>query len=365
MPSHAERRARPPARRPRTRLRAICLAAAACGAIGSLYAAFGTLIIGPQAARALDTAIVFGHPRNSAGARRVRALASTDLPTFARFVPHAPFLGNQSVLLGGIFPTPTAPLFSLLLRETDCSLTLNAIANVSSNGGTILARLPGAERQLRALASGSGSAAGAFVGGCGARTRVTQGAEVTYLGRIGDELLMAYPQPDGTLISLRATPTGRAIEAVTLATQAGATVVGADLNGDGIADLVTPWLTHAAGTGPAVLLGRADGSFASPLTYPVYQGGGSRFYAGAAVADLDGDGRPDILALNVTPGGGPARLVSLINQGGGTFAAGPTQDIAYVIGPRFALGDVDGDGRLDMLTSDGQLLLGTGGGAFG
>src|SRR5262245_20693895 len=60
----------------------------------------------------------------------------------------------------------------------------------------------------------------------------------------------------------------------------------ADINVDGKPDLVT--LTQFSGTG-SVLLGRGDGGFQLPINFPVdFQS------AGIAVGDFNGDGRPDV-----------------------------------------------------------------------
>lgn len=67
----------------------------------------------------------------------------------------------------------------------------------------------------------------------------------------------------------------------------------ADLNGDGRPDVVS-------GIGDFVLLGNGDGTFQSPFQLGA---GGS----GIAVGDLNGDGRPDLavggvaVLLNITP----------------------------------------------------------------
>ncbi len=66
----------------------------------------------------------------------------------------------------------------------------------------------------------------------------------------------------------------------------------ADVNGDGKPDLIA-----ANGTAPGsvgVLLGNGDGTFRPVVTYP---SGGNRA-SSVAVADVNGDGRPDLLALN-------------------------------------------------------------------
>ncbi|MEE8475081.1 MAG: VCBS repeat-containing protein, partial [Myxococcota bacterium] len=64
----------------------------------------------------------------------------------------------------------------------------------------------------------------------------------------------------------------------------------ADLDGDGVPDLVTANLVT---DDVSVLLGRGDGSFQAADTFAV-----GRLPAAAAVADFDGDGAPDLVIAN-------------------------------------------------------------------
>ena len=74
-------------------------------------------------------------------------------------------------------------------------------------------------------------------------------------------------------------------------------VVVADLTGDGIPDIIT---ANRPDNSVSVLLGNPDGSFQTKETYPTGQGPFS-----VAVADLTGDGIPDIVTANY--GGGRQR----------------------------------------------------------
>lgn len=160
-------------------------------------------------------------------------------------------------------------------------------------------------------------------------------------------------------------------------------VVVADVNGDNIPDII---VTNAPGSiyiGPAsgqilttkngndvtVLLGNGDGTFRGELSdgtgiaAPNYAVGGNPLYL--AVADVNGDGHPDIVVANSADND----VGVLLNSGTGTFSAqvvfgaGTTPDCV-------ALADVNGDGILDILVANSidnsvGVLLGKGNGAFG
>ena len=88
-------------------------------------------------------------------------------------------------------------------------------------------------------------------------------------------------------------------------------LVVADLNGDGKPDLA---VANLNGTTVSVLLNKGDGTFAARVDYPT----GAQPFSVAA-ADLNGDGKPDLAVANAGIGNG--RVSVLLNNGDGTFAA--------------------------------------------
>src|SRR5205823_4989631 len=116
-----------------------------------------------------------------------------------------------------------------------------------------------------------------------------------------------------------------------------------DVNGDGRPDLITAdqGPLSAPGGTVGVLLGNGDGSFQPQRPFPVGKG----LYA-VAVADANGDGRPDLVVAN-----GVNSVSVLLGQGDGTFATQRT--FAGGIGPTsVAVADVNGDGRPDLVTAN-------------
>jgi hypothetical protein len=138
-------------------------------------------------------------------------------------------------------------------------------------------------------------------------------------------------------------------------------VVLGDLNGDGDLDAVVGGASNANEV--AVLLGDGKGG----LHVAGSMSAGVLLYAWAiALGDLDGDGRLDLVT------GGSAVDVQL-GGGDGTFRALPTISLPGSVAS-VALADLNGDGRLDLATtmwwlapdhSAVEVLLGKGDGSFG
>jgi hypothetical protein len=135
-------------------------------------------------------------------------------------------------------------------------------------------------------------------------------------------------------------------------------VLPADLDGDGRIDLIVR-SNYSPSGGIFVLMGRGDGSFGPAVGY----GTGGATALGLALADLDGDGRLDILAAREDR----AAFSVLLGRGDGTFAAETAAPIAGDLPGDFAVADFDEDGRLDVAfdTAAGlRLSRGNGDGTF-
>jgi hypothetical protein len=135
----------------------------------------------------------------------------------------------------------------------------------------------------------------------------------------------------------------------------------ADVNGDGKPDLVA---VNKFGGSVYVALNQGHGIFGFAQTYHVPGGLLSPAPCEVAVGDFNGDGKPDIIVT-------APRLNSvsvLLNTGNGAFGTAQT----YAVGgtpTAVALGDLSGDGRLDIVTANSNgtvsVLPNTATGTFG
>jgi len=130
----------------------------------------------------------------------------------------------------------------------------------------------------------------------------------------------------------------------------------ADVNGDGKPDVVvvnecnsTPF---CSGDGlVAVLLGNGDGTFKTAVTYD----SGANGALSVAVADMNGDGKPDLVVTNCSTttncnNYGPGSVAVLLGNGDGTFQTA----VVYPTGGdpgSVAVGDLKGDGKLDVVVA--------------
>jgi hypothetical protein len=151
----------------------------------------------------------------------------------------------------------------------------------------------------------------------------------------------------------------------------------ADVNGDGNPDIVVvnACQTCSSNGTVGVLLGNGDGTFQAVVNYNA----GGYSPAAVAIADVNADGKPHIVVANLCAvyGGCPAggSVGVLLGNGDGTFQAPVTYASGSVDASSVAVADVNGDGKQDLLVSHQCLsggdchgtvavLLGNGDGTF-
>jgi hypothetical protein len=209
------------------------------------------------------------------------------------------------------------------------------------------------------LGNGDGTFQPAVTYSSGGQTNAMAVADVNRDGKpdivvVGDKVAVLLGNGDGTFQS-----------AVTysLGTEVGRSVAVADVNGDSKRDLL---LGSTCGSPQSncedlvgVLLGNGDGTFQPVVTY----NSGDGYQSSVAVADVSGDGKPDLLAANLDSG----TVGVLLGNGNGTFQPVATYDAGGPYSISITAGDVNGDGKSDLLvgTSAGvAVLLGNGDGTF-
>jgi len=122
-------------------------------------------------------------------------------------------------------------------------------------------------------------------------------------------------------------------------------VLVADLNHDGKPDLA---ITNQNYNTVSISLGNGDGTFAPAVDYPTSYGPSS-----VAIGDFNRDGNPDLVVANAAGpdnGSGGTTVSVLFGNGDGTFQA----PVSYPVGSEpfsIAVGDIDKDGKLDLIVT--------------
>jgi hypothetical protein len=142
----------------------------------------------------------------------------------------------------------------------------------------------------------------------------------------------------------------------------GVALATADLNGDGRLDLIT-LNGELAGT-LSVLLGNGDGTFQTPVQYSI-----GYAPSGIVAADFNGDGYLDLVFIN-DPDDTSKALSVMLGNGDGSFQppVNTTLDISEAFSST-SVGDFNRDGKLDVALaeypgSQVAVLLGNGDGSF-
>jgi hypothetical protein len=153
-----------------------------------------------------------------------------------------------------------------------------------------------------------------------------------------------------------------------------------DLNGDGRADLVLANQCQASGScsdgSVSVLLGKGDGTFQPPQNFP--SDGVFAFSVGAG--DWNGDGKTDLAIINQcqTNSSCVGIVTVLLGNGDGTFRVPPSYGSGGYNADSVATGDLNSDGKVDLVIASFcqsvgcnggnnglvELLLGNGDGTF-
>jgi hypothetical protein len=120
----------------------------------------------------------------------------------------------------------------------------------------------------------------------------------------------------------------------------------ADVDGDGKPDLV---VANTGSDTVGVLFGNGNGTFQPAMTYS----SGGLGPNSLAVADVNGDGKPDIVAVSLDANNNYTGLVGvLLGNGDGTFQKGVTYSSGAIFANSVAVADVNGDRKPDIVVTN-------------
>lgn len=184
-------------------------------------------------------------------------------------------------------------------------------------------------------------------------------ADLVLANYLTDTLTMLLGNGDGTFTTAPATPAMNGFPQ--------AVAVG-DFNGDGIPDLavlITPGAEYTPGS-VAILLGNGNGTFTQQAESPVTGDNPISIVTG----DFRGNGSLDLAVANTyVDTGAPGTVTVLLGNGNGTFTPTAVSPVVGLLPYSIAVGDFNGDGKADLVTSNAgsdteTVLLGKGDGTF-
>lgn len=240
-----------------------------------------------------------------------------------------------------------------------------AVGDFNNDGNIDLAITNGTNTPTILLGNGSGAFSLPSSG-----QNTAQGCQFIVVGDFNGDgnLDLALANPNNTVTILLGSGDGTFVEDLQLNVTGsfrymhGSVAIG-DFNGDGKADLAAGTVDHPAGHGEDLLLnvflGNGDGTFSALPAFTAIQGS-TNDYAIAA-ADLDGDGKTDLVAVSDagSPGFGSINIggtAKFLSNGDGTFSAGATTtSISDPDWRSLVVGDFNGDGIPDIANSNSDL----------
>jgi len=292
------------------------------------------------------------------------ALKVTDAPANTAVVFAASAFGTPTPLpTHGAVQHLLPPFFAFELRATDA----NGVAQGFLGGPPLAPSLCGVEFFAQALVADAG-ATGFLAFTAGKHLRIGEAAAATpYAGErivVGSDprhLVGADLDSDGDLDLVACNFGGTDLSIVLNDGSGGFGVdlrlelaaqpidcAAFDANEDGVLDLVVVAKPDGAPNTVTFLAGLGDGSFAPGSAITAEPAASS-----IEVADVDGDGHLDLVVFHYPgPGNDSSFVATYPGNGDGTFGAGVvTPPTGYAIHHAFALGDVTGDGRPDLVAS--------------
>jgi hypothetical protein len=255
-----------------------------------------------------------------------------------------------------------------MVRMPDCSLTMVGGTSTLNGSANVSTATTNYERVLHQTAQLT-TTPDVYAGGCAEpSTGISSRIAVALPRRANGAFVFALAAGNGSnnavfIQSMSADLSTATFTPIASLTAASA-VATADLNGDGNGDLVVVNDYGATNAYLSVALGNGDGTFRVPVNYPI----AGNLSVAAVIDDVNNDGKLDIVAVSDTQ-----QISVLLGNGDGTFQAAQSFGAPALPGytstantPILGLitADVNGDGKKDIICSDGAVLLGSGNGMF-
>ncbi|MCI0657080.1 MAG: VCBS repeat-containing protein [Acidobacteria bacterium] len=142
-----------------------------------------------------------------------------------------------------------------------------------------------------------------------------------------------------------------------------------DFNLDGHPDIVVTTRRDRSASSASILLGNGDGTFQDPTLLAQFS---ETTKVAVGVADLNGDGKPDLVVADsgdgFPPPNNPGAVHVFLGEGNGSFLPGAVFQAGYAPYD-VTLGDFNGDSNIDLFTETGggyeSFFPGLGDGTFG
>jgi len=207
-----------------------------------------------------------------------------------------------------------------------------------------------------------GKGDGTFIAGSNPATSNTPVAMVVADFNEDGKLDLATVNSDSSITVLLGNGDGTFTAAASQQSVAGDFLAVADVNGDGIPDLIVAGSSPAQTVGPftiTTLLGKGDGTF-STGSQNFSELGGSVYIA---LADFNGDGKQDIAVTGASPSNNENAfngvIAILLGNGDGTFSAGSFTAQVGGLPTSIAVADFNLDGKPDVVveTIDQPVIL--------
>jgi hypothetical protein len=290
------------------------------------------------------------------------------VPTYSIFTP----LSDANILLGNGDGTFTAgPAFPLTGQNVNNAV----VADFNGDGKADIAlSLPDANEVQVLLGKGDGtftpmpaiSADEVFVISTGDFNRDGK-PDLIAVSPGSGTLTVLLGNGDGTFTALAPITTPASGPGGVAITPVAVTV--GDFNGDGIPDIAAVNDSRFATGVPdsvTILLGNGDGTFRISAESPTVGDNPSYIVAG----DLNGDGILDLVVANLNVDTNePGTVTVLLGKGDGTFAPTAVSPVTGFLPYSVAIADFNGDGKPDLVTANAgsntvTVLLGNGDGTF-